>query len=258
MSELLFERRGNVGLLTLNRPERRNALNRGLLEAICEQIDALREDRSVRVLILRGAGDRAFCAGADLKERRGMSQEEVEAFVPLIRDTMTRVASFPRPTLAAVEGVALGGGLELAIACDFRVASKTSMLGLPEVGLAIIPGAGGTQRLPRLVGLAHARELVLTARRVPADEAARMGLVQRVVEPGEVLEASLTWAAEIARNAPLALEAAKEAMERGWDLPLAEGLEHELECYQRIIPTRDRLEALEAFAEKRPPVYEGR
>jgi len=258
MSELLFEKRGHVGVLTLNRPERRNALNRGLLEAIGAKLDELREDRGVRVLVLCGAGGRSFCAGADLKERRTMSEAEVEAFVPLIRDTMTRVAGFPRPTIAAIEGAALGGGLELAIACDLRVASASAKLGLPEVGLAIIPGAGGTQRLPRLIGLARARDLVLSARRVEADEALSMGLVNRVAEAGTVLEATLQWAAEIAANGPLALEAAKDAMEGGADLPMAQGLEHELACYRRIIPTQDRLEALAAFAEKRKPIYQGR
>jgi len=258
MSELIFEQNETVGILRLNRPERRNALNRTILEAITEKVRALADDRSVRVLVITGSGGQAFCAGADLKERRGMSPQEVEAFIPLIRDTMTAVANFPRPSIAAIDGVALGGGLELALGCDLRVAGRGATLGLPEVSLAIIPGAGGTQRLPRLIGLGHARDLILSGRRIDVDEALSMGLINRIAPAGGALETALEWAQQIARNGPLALEAAKDALDHGLHLSLADGLDHELACYNRIIPTEDRLEALEAFAQKRSPQFQGK
>ncbi|WDL97455.1 enoyl-CoA hydratase [Alicyclobacillus sp. ALC3] len=247
-----------IATLTLNRPTQANALSRGLLLALHEHLLALTYRADIRVLIMTGAGQKAFCAGADLKERRGMSETEVRRAVGLIRTTVEDVARLPFPTIAAVNGVAFGGGTELALACDLRVAAASAKLGLTETSLAIIPGAGGTQRLPRLVGLAKAKELVYTARRIAASTALEIGLVNRVVPDDQLMNESVTLAREIAANGPIALRQAKFAMDRGFDLSLEAGLAVESKAYELVIPTEDRVEALQAFAEKRPPQFRGR
>lgn len=257
MTDLLIHRQGDVVVLTLNREAHLNAFDTGLLTALQEALAGIRGDRSVRAVVLTGAGSKAFSAGADLKERRTMSEEQVRAFVPRIRDAFTRVAELPQPTIAAVNGVAFGGGTELALACDLRVLASHAVMGLTEVTLAIIPGAGGTQRLPRLIGVSRAKELILTGRRVNAEEALRIGLAHRIAGPEGALAAALEIAGRIAANGPVAVRAAKRAIDRGVELPMAQALDHELACYQDVIPTADRAEALRAFAEKRPPVYRG-
>ncbi len=257
MNELLTERRGSIAVFTLNRPDSLNAFNTGLLQALQRGLDEVARDRTVRALVLTGAGGRAFSAGADLKERRTMSEEEVRAFVPLIRDTFTRIANLPQPTVAAVNGFAFGGGTELALACDLRVVDAGAVMGLTEVTLAIIPGAGGTQRLPRLIGVARAKQMILTGEKINAEEAWRIGLANSIAGPEGALEAAVSLAERIARNGPVAVRAAKRAIDRGMDLPMEEALDLELACYQDVIPTTDRREALVAFAEKRAPQYRG-
>ncbi len=258
MAELLIERpeedQGLV-LLGLDRPGAKNALGRQLLGELEAALEALKGDATARVVVLHSRVEGVFCAGADLKERASMSQEEASAFVGRLRGAFTALERLPMPVIAAVEGAALGGGLELALACDLRVLGLAAKVGLPEVSLAIIPGAGGTQRLPRLVGRAKAKELIFTARRLGAREALDYGIADRVTEGA--LAGALALAREILPHGPVALRAAKEAIDRGLDADRDRGLAIEGECYARVIPTRDRLEGLAAFREKRPPVYRG-
>jgi len=242
---------------TLARPEVLNAMNRPLLQELAREVDTARSDRSLRCAIVTGAGEKAFSAGADLKERRGMTLEETREYVDLIRSTVDAVASLPFPTIAAVNGVAFGGGLELALACDLRVLAEHAQVGLTEVHVGIMPGAGGTQRLPRLVGLARAKQMIFAAARVPAVEALAMGLANRVVPSADLQATAMQLAAEIAANAPLAVRGAKRAIDTGFDAALDAGIDVEAAEYSRLLPTRDRLEGLAAFAEKRPPQYRG-
>jgi len=258
MSELvLVERDGPLSIVRLNRPDVLNALSFDLLGELKAAVASLAEDRSIRAVVLAGAGDRAFSAGADLKERGSFPPDKVKAYVDRIRSTFTAVANLPAPTVAAIQGFCLGGGLELAISCDIRIADPKAVLGLPETSIAILPGAGGTQRLPRLIGKAFARELILTARRIPAAEAHRIGLVNEVAPEGKALQRAREVASEIAANGPVAVRAAKRAIDGGFELPIEEGLALEGRCYEETIPTKDRLEALAAFREKRKPVFRG-
>ncbi|USG65651.1 enoyl-CoA hydratase-related protein [Brevibacillus ruminantium] len=253
-----FERDGHLGIITLNRPDELNALNYDTLERLGELIDQVRLDsKEVRVVIIRAEG-RAFCAGADLKERRTLTEQQVRRNVRKIRDVFTALERLSQPTIAMINGFAFGGGFELALACDFRYALTDARMGLTEVSLGIIPGAGGTQRLSRLVGPSKAKELILTARRITAEEAYRLGFVSGVAEDAEQLEQlAMGLAQEILANAPLAVYQAKAAIDRGSSVDLQTGLDLETMCYEVIIPTKDRLEALEAFREKRRPVFTG-
>ncbi len=260
MSEdvLLKEVDGNIAVLTLNRPEVMNSFNFALLHAISREIEAVDVDPDIRVVIITGAGEKAFAAGADLKERRTYTPEQVKAFITTIRNLFTRIEYMRKPVIAAVNGVALGGGTELAMACDIRIASAAATMGQTETRLAIIPGAGGTQRLPRLVGKGMAKELIFTGRRVTADEALRIGLVNRVVEPDDLLGEAKKMAAMICEAGPIALEQAKYAINYGMETDLHTGLAIESNAYWVCIPTEDRLEGLAAFQEKRKPVYKGK
>ncbi|CAM5786872.1 MULTISPECIES: enoyl-CoA hydratase-related protein [Brevibacillus] len=254
---VLYEKEGLIGILTINRPEVFNCLNLDTLLAMRQTVAEAAVDRSVRVLIVTGAGDRAFCSGADLKERRSMTDLQVQHYIRTIRDTFSELERIPKPVIAAINGIALGGGTELALACDLRVMSETAQMGLTETSLGIIPGAGGTQRLPRLVGKGVAKELIFTARRVAAGEALAIGLVNKVAASDQVMTAALSLAREIAENAPIALAQAKYAIDYGLETDLATGLAMESNAYQVLIPTRDRQEGLDAFKEKRKPVYRG-
>jgi enoyl-CoA hydratase/carnithine racemase len=253
-----FEREGDLAWLTIQRPEVMNCLSFATLRRLRTLLAELREDLSLRCLLFTGAGDKAFCAGADLKERKSMPLERVPHFVRNIRALMDDVEALPQPTIAVVNGFSFGGGTELALACDLRVAAAHSELGLTETTLAIIPGAGGTQRLPRLIGKSRAKDLILTGRKLGAEEAERIGLVNRVAAPGALRPTARALAEAIAANGPVAVRAAKDAIDRGLELPIVQGLEHEARCYERVLGTQDRLEALAAFAEKRKPRYAGR
>ncbi len=254
---VVTSRADDIVTWTLNRPLALNAFNRGLLEALLGAVDAVRGDRSVRAAIVTAAGDKAFSAGADLKERQGMTLDETRAFVRLISQVFDAVARLPFPTIAAVNGVAFGGGMELLLACDLRVFAATARCGLTEVAVGIMPGAGGTQRLPRIVGLARAKEMIFTARRIDAAEALASGLATRVVPASEVLPAAQALAREIAVNAPLAVRQAKQALDAALEVELAAGLALEQQAYEALLLTADRLEGLQAFRAKRPPVYRG-
>ncbi|MGM9922781.1 MAG: enoyl-CoA hydratase [Bacillus sp. (in: firmicutes)] len=246
-----------IVLLTLNRPNQANALNKETLTKLHEILEEIADDATVRCVMITGSGEKAFCAGADLKERKGLKNHEVEKAVSLIRDTITKVEALPQPVIAVMNGVAFGGGLELALACDLRVASNTASFGLTETSLAIIPGAGGTQRLPRLIGVAKAKELIFTAARITAGEAETIGLITRAVEPAELMGAASALAERIIQNGPIALKQAKKAIHYGMETDLQTGLKVEEWCYSATIPTKDRLEGLQAFAEKRKPIYKG-
>jgi enoyl-CoA hydratase/carnithine racemase len=255
--EWKVERFGAIERWTILGEPRRNSLSVALLRELLEHEACAAADRSLRAVIVTGAGAKAFCAGADLKERARMDEGAVAGFHKAIRAAFDGLEALPQPVIAAINGVALGGGLELALACDLRVAADSAEVALPEVGLGIIPGAGGTQRLPRVVGVARAKELILTARRVTAPEALAMGLVGQVVPIDQLANAAMLLAERVARNAPISLRQAKRAIDRGFALPMAEALDLENKLYQACIPTADRQEALQAFAEKRAPVFKG-
>lgn len=258
-AELVLEERSDrVVLLTLNRPQVMNSFNFAMLRALEARLDAVRFDPEVRVVIITGAGDRAFCAGADLKERASYSERMVKEFIHTIRNLFTSIEFMEKPVIAAVNGTALGGGTELALACDLRLASNTASMGLTETRLAIIPGAGGTQRLPRLIGRGKAKELIFTGRRVGADEALEIGLVNKVCAPGDLIGECRAMAAMICEAGPIAVQQAKYAINHGMETDLHTGLAIESNAYRVVIPTEDRLEGLAAFREKRKPVYKGR
>jgi methylglutaconyl-CoA hydratase len=248
---------GGIVLLGLDRPEAKNALGRQLLLEFRQALADLRLDPAARVVVVHSLVPGVFCAGADLKERAGMTPPETAAFVHGLRSAFTELEDLPLPVIAALEGAAFGGGLELALAADLRVAGAEARMGLVETALAIIPGAGGTQRLPRLIGVSRAKELIFSARRIGAAEAGRLGLADRVVPAGGALEAALALAREILPNGPVALRMAKLAVNRGLEMDLAAGLAFEQACYAQVIPTKDRLEGLAAFREKRKPQYRG-
>lgn len=244
--------------LTLNRPKAANSLSRELLYDLHDALHTIKHDPDVYTVILTGAGKRVFCAGADLKERKTMNEAEVRQVVSLIGSIITEVESLPQPVIAAMNGDAFGGGLELALACDIRIASDQAKMGLTETSLAIIPGAGGTQRLPRLIGIGKAKELIFTAKRIPAFQAEQIGLVEHLADQENLMETAMQLAKEIAANAPLALFQAKTAINQGMQTDIATGMQIEKLAYNTLIPTEDRLEGLRAFAEKRPPVYRGK
>lgn len=252
------ERRGAIAVWTIDRPDRSNALSRAVVRELGRLAREAADDRELRAVVITGAGDKVFCAGADLKERQGMSEEEVRDFLSLYRVSFGAIDRLPKPVIAAMNGGAYGGGLELALAADLRVVVPGATVGLTETSLAIIPGAGGTQRLTRLVGAARAKELILLARRIDADEALRLGIVHRVAPAGQsALDCALELAEPLVTGAPIALAAALEAIDAATELPLEAGLAVERACYERTLASKDRLEALAAFAAKRKPVYRG-
>jgi len=234
-----------------------NALGRELVGELERALEALALDEQARCLVLR-SDLKHFCAGADLKERRTMSDSEVLAFVPRLGGICLSIADLPYPTVAAVRGVAAGGGCELALACDIRILAEDVKIGLRETALAIVPGAGGTQRLPRLIGPERAKHWIFTAAMHSATEALRDGVASRVVSPDDLDREVAELAATIASNGPVAIRLAKKAIDEGAGLPMSVALEFEWECYQGVLDTEDRLEALDAFANKRPPRFEGR
>lgn len=255
---LLVEERDGIAILTLNRAEVMNSFNFALLQALKEQIEALKFNNNIRVVIITGSGQKAFCAGADLKERTTYSEIQVKTFIFTIRNLFTSIENLNKPVIAAINGVALGGGTELALACDIRIASMNALMGLTETRFAIIPGAGGTQRLPRLIGRGKAKELIFTGRRVDAQEALQIGLVNQICEQESLLDECLKMAAMICEAGPIAIEQAKYAINYGLETDLHTGLGIESNAYWVTIPTEDRLEGLAAFQEKRKPVYKGK
>ncbi|XP_026888003.2 enoyl-CoA hydratase domain-containing protein 2, mitochondrial [Electrophorus electricus] len=260
MRRLEAEDNGVVEVL-MCRERARNSLGRVFVGQMRELVSFLHNDSAVRVVIFRSLVPGVFCAGADLKERAQMSNSEAEHFVHGLRSLMNEIAALPMPTVAAVDGFALGGGLELALACDLRTAARTAQMGLIETTRGLLPGAGGSQRLPRAVGFAVAKELIFTGRRVGGQQALELGMVNRAVAQNQSGDAAyreaLNLAREILPQAPVAVRMAKEAMNRGIEVDITTGMVIEGMCYARVIPTRDRQEGMAAFIEKRRPRYTG-
>lgn len=264
MSDAILQQKTDDGILilTLNRPGEMNCMNFDMIETLGNIIRESNFDMSLRVIIITGAppsggGKASFSAGADLIERRTLSDDQVRRFIATVRGTMIAVENDRVPVIAAINGFAFGGGTELALACDLRIASTNVLMGLTETSLAIIPGGGGTQRLPRIIGIAKAKELIYTARRIDAKKALEIGLVNSVVEPEKLMDAAMDMAKEIAKNGPIGVAQAKFAINCGSECSLGVALPLESKAYEVTIPTRDRLEALAAFAEKRKPVFKG-
>ncbi|MEG8276849.1 enoyl-CoA hydratase/isomerase family protein [Streptomyces sp. AHA2] len=248
---------GHVAELVLDRPKAMNAVSTEMARSIAGACTALGQDREVRVVVLTSTHERAFCVGADLKERNSFSDADLLRQRPVTRGAYTGVLELPVPTVAAVHGFALGGGFELALACDVIVADRTAVVGLPEVSVGVIPGGGGTQLLPRRVGAARAAELIFSARRVEAAEAGELGLVDQVVEAGRDRDEALALAARIAGNSPVGLRAAKRALRLGQGLDLRAGLEVEDAAWRATAFSGDRAEGVAAFNERRKPQWPG-
>lgn len=253
-----FEKKGHVGLLTIARAEAANALSRQLLIQMQSYLMQIKQDSDCRVVLLTGEGNSVFCAGADLKERLQMTVEEAKETVQLIGQTIQLVEQLPQPVIAVLNGSAFGGGLELALACDLRIGHPAISLGLTEVSLGIIPGAGGTQRLPRLIGLSKAKALIYSAKRLRAEEALSIGLIDELKQSEQLLAYAFEVAGQIAEQAPLAVQQAKKAINEGIQSSLNTGLQIESLAYEKLFYTEDRLEGLQAFQEKRKPVYKGK
>ena len=258
MADIVVEEKAGTAWVTLNRPDVRNALSRSVNLELTEIASDLEGRESVRAIVLTGAGEKAFCAGADLKERKGVSAQDTGPYISAIGTAIETWGEIRKPTIALMNGSAYGGGLELALACDLRIMVEGAELGLTEVRLGIIPGAGGTQRLPRLIGEARAKELILLGRRISSTRAAEIGLVHQVVPRAQLRATIDAMLAELDGCAPLSVIAAKSAIERGHGRPLSEGLVLERECYDVTLFSEDRDEGLAAFAEGRPPRYQGR
>lgn len=249
------EREGRVALVTLNRPHVLNAFNTELARAFIRLSEELAADSRVRVVVLTGAGDRAFSAGADLKERQGMTPEQWTRQHRIFERMHYLVRTMRKPIFAAVNGVAVGGGCELAMSTDFIIASETARFGQPEVRRGIMPGAGGTQFLPRFMPRGVALQLLMTGELISAAEACQWGLVNRVYAPHELLPAAREIAGAIAANSPTAVQQAKRSAKMGLEQPIEQAIEIELECYQRMVTHPDRLEGVAAFNEKRTPEF---
>ncbi|XP_063701748.1 methylglutaconyl-CoA hydratase, mitochondrial [Culicoides brevitarsis] len=255
------ENHEGIAVLGLNRAKAKNSFSVSLVKDLRSHIDSLAHDNKVRVLVLRSLVPGVFCAGADLKERATLTPTQVSAFVTSLRKLLSDIEQLPMPVIAAIDGVALGGGLEMALACDIRVAADNAKMGLVETKLAIMPGAGGTQRLPRVINAALAKELIFTSRVFNGVEAEKMGIcnhsVQQNAEGNAAFVKALALAEEILPNGPIGVRMAKKAIDKGLQVDLSTGFAIEEACYAQLIPTKDRLEGLKAFAEKRKPNYKG-
>jgi len=258
MKYVLLEEKNNIAYVTINRPESLNCFNYQTLCELEEIVKFIHVRDDVKVVIFTGRGEKAFSAGADLKERKNLTESEVRRNVNAIREVFNRIANLPQPTIAAVNGYAFGGGFELLLACDFAIAVEGAKMGLTETSWAIIPGAGGTQRLPRLIGENKAKELIFTARKITAEEAYDLGILTKVVKKEELINACESFAAEMLKNGPVALRQAKFAISQGMNTDLQTGLAIEAKAYELTIPTQDRIEALKAFSDKRPPKFMGK
>jgi methylglutaconyl-CoA hydratase len=255
--EWIIEDRAAVEVWTIDGEGRRNSLSRAMLSELVGHLRRIQSRRDLRCVVVTGKGDRAFCAGADLKERATMTDDDVRAFHASLRVSLRGMEQASQVFIGAINGAALGGGLELALACDIRIASQAAEMGLPEVSLGIVPGGGATQRLPRAIGLARAKDLILTGRRIGAAEALAYGLVSRTAPPQRLMDEALELAGRVAENAPVSLRQAKRAIDGGWHLPIDEALDLEHRMYKDCLATKDRIEALRAFAEKRRPRFTG-
>lgn len=257
MENILYEEKDRIAYVTINRPKALNTFNYQTLVELGEVVKDIHINKEVRGVIFTGAGEKAFSAGADLKERKTLEEQEVRRNVKKIRDVFNAIYHLNQQTIAAVNGYAFGGGFELMLACDFRIADVKAQMGLTELNWAIIPGAGGTQLLPRLIGESKAKELILTARKITATKAYEFGALNSVSKQGKLMEDCESLLADILINSPLAIQQAKFAITNGMNVDLQTGMQIEAKAYELTIPTKDRLEALQAFNEKRIPVFTG-
>ncbi|MBO2535305.1 enoyl-CoA hydratase/isomerase family protein [Rummeliibacillus suwonensis] len=253
---IIVEQKSELGFIQINRPKLRNALDLETLLEIEKALDEWKSDQNLRVVIFTGAGKKSFAAGADMKELNKRTM--IEALQPNMTATFRKIEEYDKPTIAAINGFALGGGLELALACDIRVASLNAKMGLPEVGLGIIPGAGGTQRLSRIIGKGKAMELILTGEIITAEEAKNIGLVSAAVPQTELMAKAKEYAQKISAKGPLALRLAKAAVNRGADLEMTTALYLEKLSQTILMESKDKLEGTQAFLEKRQPQFKGK
>jgi enoyl-CoA hydratase len=255
---IIFEAKEGIAIITFNRPKALNALNSALLEELSRALDGVADDEEIRVLVLTGAGDKAFVAGADIKELAGLNALQAKRFAQKGQGVINKIAALPIPVIAAVNGYALGGGTEMALACDFIYAAENASMGLPETTLGLIPGFGGTQRLPRLIGSNQAKELIYTGKIIPAIEAQALGLVNQVYSPELLMEAVMKTARSMAAKGRVSLRAAKETVNSGLEIDLATGLKIEQDAFAFCMVSEDAEEGTRAFIEKRKPVFKGR
>jgi enoyl-CoA hydratase/3-hydroxyacyl-CoA dehydrogenase len=256
--DIIFEKKPPIAWVTLNRPDRLNAISITLIEEVGDVLDKLWDDDEIRVVVVTGAGDRAFCAGADISMFQGQKPGSIFHVIRKIVEVTQKMEKFPKPIIAAINGFALGGGCEIAISCDFRLASDAAAFGQPEIRLGIIPGAGGTQRLARLIGLGRAKELCMLGNRIPADEAHRIGLVNRVFPADKFQEEVQNFASRLAEGPPIALKMAKYACNFGTQVPLDIGLLVESGVFGVLFGTEDMVEGTSAFLEKRKAKFTGK
>ncbi|EIW20378.1 MULTISPECIES: short-chain-enoyl-CoA hydratase [Pelosinus] len=257
-TNLLFEVKDSIGMITLHRPKALNALNTELLQELSNLLDRIKEDTSIGIVILTGSGEKAFVAGADIAEMQTLTAIEGRNFGKIGQDVFNKLESLPQPVIAAINGFALGGGCELAMACDIRIASEKAKFGQPEVSLGITPGFGGTQRLPRLVGKGRGKELIYTGDIIDAGEAYRIGLVNKVAAPDELMNAAKAMAEKILSRASVAVQLSKAAVNEGLNMDLASGIAYEAEVFGLCFATEDQKEGMTAFVEKRKANFSGK
>lgn len=257
MSEqgIIFKTHQTIGIVQLNNSKRANALSKFLVKDLARTVREIKTDLHLSAVIFTGGESKAFCAGADLKERQTMNEEEIIEYVSLLRETFAEIAALPIPTIAAIKGLALGGGCELALACDFRVMEEDAIIGLTEVSWGIIPGAGGTQRLPYLIGIGKAKQLIFTAEKLTGKQAYEIGLVEEICGSGQAEKKALQIAERITENSMHSVRLAKQAIDYLYRVQLELGFQEEWSCYRKTISHSDRLEGLAAFQEKRKPNY---
>jgi enoyl-CoA hydratase len=256
---ILVERQDRIAIITLNRPGVLNALSQATVDELEAAIDELGADEGVRAIVITGAGEKAFAAGADIKELHALqSATEAAQFIGRRHRFLFKLAKLPKPVIAALNGYALGGGCELALACDIRIAAETARLGQPEINVGMIPGTGGTQRMLRLVGPGMAKYLILTGDHVSAQEALRIGLVEKVVPPEKLMDEAKALATKLAAKPPIAIALAKQAIAMGMETGLEEGCTHEVALFGQVCATKDRVEGTSAFLGKRPPEFKGK
>jgi enoyl-CoA hydratase len=257
-TNLLFEIKGSIGFITLHRPKALNALTAELLQELSTLLDSIEQDPSIKVIIITGSGEKAFVAGADIAQMKNLNAIEGRNFGKIGQAVFNKLENLPQPVIAAINGFALGGGCELAMACDIRIASEKAKLGQPEVSLGITPGFGGTQRLPRLIGKGRAKELIYTGDMIDAPEAYRMGLVNKVVAPEELMDAAQAMAEKIIARASVAVQLSKNVINKGMNMDLASGIAYEAEVFGLCFATADQKEGMTAFVEKRKVNFSGK
>ncbi len=257
MEYLIYEVTEHVAKITLNRSQVLNALNPQLYQELAELLETISKDRNVRAVIITGAGEKAFAAGADISAMQSMTAYEARNLSQIGQRPLNLIESLPQPVIGAINGMALGGGCELAMACDLRIASENAVFGQPEINLSIIPGGGGTQRLPRIVGMACAKELIFTGKIIKAKDALNIGLVNKVVPQYELMSTAENLAKEICKKGPIAMALAKAAINKTSEVPLRLGLDFEIESFAGCFATKDQKEGMAAFLEKRDPNIKG-